>query len=258
MNALSVFTLAGLALTPLLSAQALPLNDQFELVITPTLVSDYRANGISQTLGDPAAQLAITLSHASGLYAGLWSSNVDFGHGSKTRQEIEYYAGYFWQINDNISLDSFYTRYEYPRESGYNQSDIQTTLDAYGVLLGGKYVSNMKGPDYEDENGEFHDGKKDEDLASVFIGYHTVLPAEIGLQLRYEYVDYKDDVFFSDSGKGRADYYDWEIKLSRELIGIKWALSYIDTDLSKDQCTSFTGFDDLCSATLVASASKTF
>ena len=258
MNALSVFTLAGLALTPLLSAQALPLNDQFELVITPTLVSDYRANGISQTLGDPAAQLAITLSHASGLYAGLWSSNVDFGHGSKTRQEIEYYAGYFWQINDNISLDSFYTRYEFPRESGYNQSDIQSTLDAYGVLLGAKYVSNMKGPDYEDENGEFHDGKKDEDLSSVFIGYHTVLPAEIGLEMRYEYVDYKDAVFFTESGKGRADYYDWEIKLSRELIGIKWALSYIDTDLSKDECTSFTGYDDLCGATLMASASKTF
>ena len=258
MNALSVFMLTGLALTPLLSAQALPLNDEFELVITPTLVSDYRASGISQTLGDPAAQLTLTLNHASGLYAGLWTSNVDFGHGSKTRQEIEYFAGYFWQINDNISLDSFYTRYEFPRESGYNQSDIQSTLDAYGVLLGAKYVSNMKGPDYEDENGEFHDGKKDEDLASVFIGYHTVLPADIGLQLRYEYVDYKDDVFFTESGKGRADYYDWEIKLSRELIGIKWALSYIDTDLSKDECTSFTGYDDLCGATLMASASKTF
>ena len=258
MNALSVFMLTGLALTPLLSAQALPLNDEFELVITPTLVSDYRASGISQTLGDPAAQLAITLNHASGLYAGLWTSNVDFGHDSKTRQEIEYFAGYFWQINDNISLDSFYTLYEFPRESGYNQSDIQSTLDAYGVLLGAKYVSNMKGPDYEDENGEFHDGKKDEDLSSVFIGYHTVLPAEFGLEMRYEYVDYKDDVFFTESGKGRADYYDWEIKLSRELIGIKWALSYIDTDLSKDECTSFTGYDDLCGATLMASASKTF
>ena len=258
MNALSVFMLAALALTPLINAQAVELNDSFELIINPALVSDYRTSGISQTLGDPAAQLGITLNHASGLYAGVWTSNVDFGNGSKTRQEIEYFAGYFWQIHDRISLDSFYTQYEYPRESDYNHGEIKTVLDVYGVLLGGKYVRNMKGPDYEDEHGEFHKGKQDEDLSSWFIGYHTVLPAEVGLEARYEYVDYKDDVFFSNNGNGRADYHNWEIKLSRELVGVNWSLSYIDTDLSKAECTSFTGFDNLCSATIVAGASKTF
>ncbi len=258
MKALSVFMFAGLALTPLINAQAVPLNDSFELVITPLLTSDYRASGISQTLGDPAAQLAVTLNHASGLYAGLWTSNVNFGYGSKTRQELEYYGGYFWQINENISLDTFYTRYEFPRESDYNQSDVQTLLDVYGVLLGAKYVNNMKGPDYEDEDGNVYKGKKDEDVASFLIGYRTVLPAEFGLEARYEYVDYKDDVFFTDSGKGRGDYYNWEVKLSREFVGVDWALSYIDSDLSKAECASFTGFDDLCGATLVASASKTF
>lgn len=158
MNALSVFTLAALALTPLINAQAVEFNDSFELIINPALVSDYRTSGLSQTLGDPAAQLGIALNHASGLYAGVWTSNVDFGNGSKTRQEIEYFAGYFWQIHDRISLDSFYTQYEYPRESDYNQGELKTVLDVYGILLGGKYVRNMKGPDYEDEHGEFHKG----------------------------------------------------------------------------------------------------
>lgn len=92
MKALSVFLLAGLALTPVISAQAVELNDSFELIITPALTTDYRASGLSQTLGDPAAQLAVTLSHASGLYAGVWTSNVNFGYGSKTRQEIEYFG----------------------------------------------------------------------------------------------------------------------------------------------------------------------
>lgn len=128
----------------------------------------------------------------------------------------------------------------------------------YGVLLGAKYVNNMKGPDYEDEDGNVYKGKKDEDVASFLIGYRTVLPAEFGLEARYEYVDYKDDVFFTDSGKGRSDYYNWEVKLSRGWVGVDWALSYIDSDLSKAECASFTGFDDLCGATLVASASKTF
>ncbi|RJG13898.1 hypothetical protein D3879_11925 [Pseudomonas cavernicola] len=258
MNALPALALASLALAPLCSTQAIELSDQFTLSITPTIISDYRASGLSQTQGDPAGQLNIVLSHISGLYAGVWTSNVDFGYESKTRQEIEYYAGYYWQMTDDISLDTFYTQYEFPRESQFNQSDIQATLDIYGVLLGGKYVSNIKGPDYEDEDGNWHTGAQDEDLASAFIGYRTQLPAEIGFEARYEYVDYKDDVFFSDDGSSRPDYRNWEIKLSRDLIGVTWGLSYIDTDLSKTECQSFTGFDDLCGATLVASASKTF
>lgn len=259
MKMLSLLALAGLALAPLGSAQALELNEQFSLAINPVIASDYRASGISQTSGDPAAQLAITLSHLSGLYAGVWTSNVDFGHGDDARQEIEYYAGYYWQMTDDISLDTWYTQYEFAGASQYNQSDVQTTLDAYGVLLGAKYASNVKGPDYEDENGNWHDGEQNEDLTSAFIGYRTVLPAEIGFEARYEYVDYKDDVFFnSDYSSSRSDYRDWEVKLTRDLFDITWGLSYIDTDLSKAECMSFMGYDDVCSATLVASASKTF
>jgi hypothetical protein len=40
-----------------LQAQAIELNEQFALAITPGLYSDYRNSGISQTLGDPAAPL---------------------------------------------------------------------------------------------------------------------------------------------------------------------------------------------------------
>lgn len=50
-------------------------------------------------------------------------------------------------------------------------SDVQSTLDVYGVLLGGKYATNMKGPDFYDEDGNFvKDGKQNEDLISGFIG----------------------------------------------------------------------------------------
>ncbi|MDP3845636.1 MAG: TorF family putative porin [Pseudomonas sp.] len=259
MKTLSLLAFAGLALAPLSSAQALELNEQFSLAITPAIVSDYRASGISQTLGDPAAQLAINLSHVSGVYAGVWASNVDFGHGDEARNELEYYAGYYWQITDDISLDTFVTQYDFSGASQYNQSDVQTTLDAYGVLLGAKYASNTKGPDYEDENGNWQDGEQNEDLTSAFIGYRTVLPAEIGFEARYEYVDYKDEVFWnSDFSSSRADYRDWSVKLSRDLLGVTWGLSYIDTDLSKAECMNFMGYDDVCSATLVASASKTF
>lgn len=75
---------------------------------------------------------------------------------------------------------------------------------------------------------------------------------------RYEYVDYQDEVFFNSDGKGQGHYTDWEIKLTRDFVGVTWGVSYIDTGLPKTKCQSFTGYDDLCSATLLASASKTF
>jgi hypothetical protein len=41
-------------------------------------------------------------------------------------------------------------------------------------------------------------------------------------------------------------------------VGVTWGLSYIDTDLSKSECASWYGYGDLCTATVVASASKAF
>jgi len=38
----------------------------------------------------------------------------------------------------------------------------------------------------EGEEHLIHPAGKDEDLASLLIGYRTVLPAEIGFEVRYE------------------------------------------------------------------------
>ncbi|MEO4047341.1 TorF family putative porin [Pseudomonas sp. CAU 1711] len=231
-----------------LQAQAIELNDQFTLAITPALYSDYRNNGISQTLGDPAAQLDLMLSHASGLYAGIWTSNVEYGYDWQndddfgTRQEIDYYLGYYWQITDAISLDTYYNRYTYPGESQFNGSDIYLTLEAYGFFVGAK-----------------HSHATEQTAFTQYAGYRTQLPLEIGLELRWENVDNKDDVFFNaDYSDAREDYDNWRVSLERELAGVTWGVSYVDTDLSDDECLSFTGYDDLCGADLVFSASKTF
>lgn len=231
-----------------LQAQAIELNEQFALAITPGLYSDYRNSGISQTLGDPAAQLDLMLSHASGLYAGVWTSNVDFGYDWEnddrfgTRQEVDYYLGYYWQITDAISLDGYYNHYTFPGEGQFHGSDIYLTLEAYGFFVGGK-----------------HSHDTDDTAFSQYAGYRTQLPLEIGLELRWENVDYKDGVFFNaDYSDSLEDYDNWQVSLNRELAGITWGLSYVDTDLPDAECLSFTGYEDLCGADLVVSASKTF
>ncbi len=248
MHAVKAITLAGLSLLALNTAHAIELSEQFSLAITPQVLSDYRNSGISQTLGDPALQLDVLLAHASGLYAGVWTSTVEFGYDWErgddygTRQEVDYYAGYYWQISDDISLDAYYNRYSYPGESQFNGADVYLTLEAYGFFIGGK-----------------HSDDTDESSASLYAGYRTLLPLDIGLELKFENVDYKDKVFFNkDWTRGEEEYNNWSVGLQRDMLGVTWGLSYIDTDLSDAECMSFSGYDDLCSSTLVVSASKTF
>ena len=246
MNTRALFTLATLVLAPL-TTQALPLNDDFSLDMSLAAVSDYRTRGISQTLGDPAVQAAATLVHSSGLYIGAWTSNVDFGGEFKTRQELEYYAGYYWQATDAISLDLGYIKYSYPKESQFNLSEVYAILDVYGVKLGA-YYSN----DTPNVFGE------DQDTLYTYLSYKIALPAELGLDLRVGRGDVKDPAYWSTSGDNRESYYEWEARLSRDFVGVTWGLSYIDTDLSKSECAGWYGYGDLCTATVVASATKTF
>ncbi|MBM3103793.1 hypothetical protein H8F21_03895 [Pseudomonas sp. P66] len=246
MNVRTVISLAGLLLAPLTS-QALTLSDDFLLEVELTAASDYRSRGISQTLGDPALQGGATLIHSSGLYLGAWTSNVDFGSEFKTRQELEYYAGWYWQATDSISLDLGYIKYDYPKEAQFNLSEVYAILDVYGVKLGAYYSDDT--PNFFGE---------DQDTLYTYLGYSFALPGEVGLELRAGRNDVKDPAFWSASGDDRNTYYEWEVKFTREFVGVTWGLSYIDTDLSKSECTGWYGFDDLCSATVVASANKTF
>ncbi|SEN51967.1 conserved hypothetical protein [Pseudomonas sp. ok272] len=246
MKALSILAFAGLALAPLTS-YAVALNDDFSLEATLGVVSDYRSRGISQSQGDPAIQGGAMLSHISGLYVGAWTSSVDFGAGTKTRQEQDYYAGYYWQATEDIGLDVGYIKYVYPKNADFNLSEVYAVLDVYGVKLGANYSNDT--PNYFGN---------DQDTLYTFLSYKVALPEEFGLDLHVGRNDTKDEAYLSSNGDTRNAYYEWEAKLSRDFVGVTWGLSYIDTDLSKSECASWNGYDDLCSATLVASATKTF
>lgn len=246
MHRLALTTLVGCTFLPV-AAGAVPLTDDLQLQLKPQVVSDYRSRGLSMTLGDPAAQLDATLIHSSGAYAGVWSTNVDFGMNLKTRLEQDFYAGFFAQLNDNVSLDVGYLKYTYAREAQFNMSEVYAILNAYGFKAGGHYSSDLKN----------YVGK-DQDTLYSYLGYSHELVDQAGLEVRYGRFDFKDAVFFSNSGKARGDYHEWEAKLTRSAFSIDWGLSYIDTDLSRSECASYYGYTDVCTATVVVSASKTF
>ena len=222
---------------------AIDLSEDLSLEAKAGIFSDYRTRGISQTQNDPALQGSLTLAHASGLYVGAWSSNVDFGFDSRTRQELDYYAGYFWQISDDVTLDTSYIKYVYPRQGDLNYGEYHAELRAWGVLLGGNYSDNFN---------------SDQSMLYSYVGYATQLPYDVGLEVRYGRNDYKDPSWFANDGSSRSAYHEWEVELTRNMLSLDWSVSYIDTDLSKAECSSYMGFRDVCSATVVASVGKTF
>ena len=245
MKALPLFALVSLSSLPL-SSHAIPLNDNFAVLVDLTLATDYRTRGISQTQNEPALQAGLTLAHSSGLYLGAWSSNVDYGGGLKTRQEVDYYGGWLWQATEDVSLDLGYIKYAYPKESQFNQSEVYGIIGAYGVKLAAYYSSDAPGLDSQQSS-----------LYS-YVSYEPQLPFDSGLKLRYGNMDFKDPHLYSASGDGEESYREWEVKLTHNLAGVLLGLSYIDTDLSQTQCLSNWGFKDVCTATVVASVSKSF
>src|SRR3546814_12414933 len=58
------------------------------------LGTDYVFRGISQTDEEPTVQGGFDWSHDSGIYLGIWGSNVDFDDGDEAHLETDIYGGW--------------------------------------------------------------------------------------------------------------------------------------------------------------------
>ena len=78
--------------------------------------SQYIFRGLSQTDYKPAVQGGVDYAHSSGLYVGVWASNIqwlrDFNI-SSGRVEVDIYGGFKKSFND-VTLDVGFLRYQYP------------------------------------------------------------------------------------------------------------------------------------------------
>lgn len=85
------------------------------------LVSRYRFRGIDLTWGRPAVQGGADLSLPSGIYAGVWASNVSGNSYPGGSLELDYYAGYNGKVNDDFSYTVGGYGYWYPG-ANYNKA----------------------------------------------------------------------------------------------------------------------------------------
>jgi uncharacterized protein (TIGR02001 family) len=195
------------------------------------LTTDYAFRGISQTDENPAIQGGFNVNHASGLYAGVWGSNVDFnedetGGVDGATLEVDVFGGFASKFGDSeLGYDVGVIGYLYPGADGdrnYDYAEIYAGL-TYKVFSAKYYYSNEFFA--ETGNAGYFDLTANVPLANDF-GFI----AHVGRQ------NIDDNTLF-----GAPDYTDFRIGVNKKLAGFGFDLSYVDTDLDDDEC--FGGLD---------------
>ncbi len=188
------------------------------------LTTDYIWRGVSQTNNDPSIQGAFDLSHESGLYLGLWASNVEFATDPGTSMELDAYAGYTNATDLGgilpfaLDYDIGVLRYEY---TGAPSLDFT----------------------------ELYFGASASPVESLNLSYYYYYGLKVGHTLPGEYSDMAADYTLPDSLGGitllgHAGYYgqkdaalgdsywDWKIGASKEIAGYNIEIAYTETDES--------------------------
>lgn len=95
-----------------------------ELTGNVAVVSDYVFDGVSQTDNGPALQGGVDYAMESGLYVGFWGSTVDFGPGTDSNLETDWYIGYGFG-DENVAFDFGFVWYQYlPTDDDIDYSEI--------------------------------------------------------------------------------------------------------------------------------------
>ncbi len=186
-----------------------------------TLVSDYRARGVSQSGEDPAIQGWIEYFHDSGFYAGWWGSNLYYYRSgdpfdNKERVEHDLYIGYFNQLSDHFSYDFTYYEYLLPgAKSDVDFNEIALGVDYHDLRMVYWYANNS-----------FNTG---EDYSYIEADYKVALPMNLGLTFHagYSFGNTLDLALF-----GFKEYLDYSLTVDKNIAGLGFSIAYSDTTIS--------------------------
>lgn len=185
---------------------------------TIAFATDYAFRGVSQSDEDVAIQASLDWSHEAGLYAGFWSSNVDFKDGS-SQIELDVYGGYASEYK-GVTYDVMVLGYVYPGASDDLDLDFVEFSGALGYdfqivsVSGGLAIS----PDFRGSSG---------------VGTHIVggvgIPIPLDIFERYQ-VGIDTNVGYQDISTG-GSYVHWNVGLAAEVAGFGLDLRYVGNDI---------------------------
>ncbi len=212
-----------------------PAPSDFAFSGSLTFANDYRVRGISQTYKEPAVQGEFDIAHSSGLYAGLWASNVASGLLNGSSIEMDGYGGYKGKISDDLSYDIGAIYYYYP-----GQTAGTTTINTWDVYAGATYKwFNVK---YTQDLTDYF-GVTNSKGTNYLEGNVTIpLPADVTLTAHYGHQSNKGNHFFGLSNPTSvSSINDWKIGVAKDMVGLTWSLAYLKSNAPDGYVTATTG-----------------
>lgn len=186
------------------------------------VVSDYRFRGISLSNEKVAVQPTLTVSHESGLYAGVWGSSLPdsplYG-----KFELDLYGGYAMEIASGTSIDVGVTYYTYP-----GNRDWAGPAD-YAEVIG--KLSHDIGPVSASGTVAYAPDQKSlgDDSLYLNLGLSSGIPnTPITLSAGVGYADGSLALTAPD-----GNYLDWSVGASYVVGPATLSVQYVDTDIKK-------------------------
>ncbi len=222
-NKLLVVALGALFALPALAADAPP----YTITSNVSLVSNYLYRGISQTGANPAIQGGFDYGHASGVYAGIWGSNIswlsDAGAATNASVELDTYFGFRNGFAGDFTYDVGYLRYNYP--GAYNPGFVKADTDEIYGAVGYKWVIAKYSYSLGDTFGTA--GAKGTDYLELNASYPVsdtgiTLGAHLGKQT-YKGVN-------AGTGATSLTYTDYKLSATKDFGGFMLGLAYSKTD----------------------------
>ena len=112
--------------------------------------NNYIWRGVTQTSNDAAVSGGLDYANDSGLYAGTWVSNVDYGGASA---EVDFYGGFANEL-DNLGYDVGAIYYYYPSRD--SDADINFS-EAYLNLSFGPISAGVNWTFWKEQSGDTND-----------------------------------------------------------------------------------------------------
>lgn len=206
---------------------------------TAAIASDYRFRGVSQTDEKMAVQGGLTLTHASGLYAGVWGSNLTgWGTFGGANIELDLIAGFKTRVADKATLDVGLVWYMYP--GGADNSDFAepyvklSGITGPATLTAGIAYAPKQYALANVSNAPNSRGQKQDNLylwgdgALAIAGTPLTAKAHIGYS--------NGNPGLGPNGTSIAPtgrYWDWSLGVDAVWRNLTLNLSYVDTDIDK-------------------------
>jgi uncharacterized protein (TIGR02001 family) len=220
-------------------------------------VSDYSFRGISQTMGEPAVQGGFDYVHASGLYLGVWGSNVSGTQFIDGNLETDLYGGWARTWGDwGVNVGGLY--YYYPGAKLPN-GDKYDTFEGYGGVSW-KWISAKVSYAFTDFFGcnasscapNFNDNSKGSTYAELNATYPVSEAFSVIGHVGHQTIE---------GTAVNLDYTDYKLGVNYLYNGFNFGVAYKDTDADSNfyTATKASGKEvDLGRSKVIVSVNKTF